>query len=208
MPPAIPFTSARNGAGLVNDAIKKFLTLREGAGKFHKKLLGDVDPFHCWADWLSKVWRKDHAGIRKEYGATLDYVHGKWLDRSGCCSKAALSESAGGASGEDLVPPELSYDLMGDVSEEAFIRPLAVVRHMTSATLTLSYPDATTTTGTAGVPQAKELPHLFAQFVGRVSSALNPSDPFRAGPDDSALLALAVGLFAGQHCSRRLHIAL
>jgi hypothetical protein len=58
------------------------------------------------------------------------------------------------------------------------------------------------------VPQAKELPHLFAQFVGRVSSALNPSDPFRAGPDDSALLALAVGLFAGQHCSRRLHIAL
>ena len=207
--PLIPFAGARkNGATQVNDTLRKFLALREGAKRYHKKLIGDVDPYHCWADWLSKVWREDHQGIRKQYGTTLDFAFGPWLDRSGCRSKAALSESAGGASGEDLVPPELSYDLMGDVSEEAFIRPLAVVQHMTSATLTLSYPDATTTTGTAGVPQAKELPHLFAQFVGRVSSALNPSDPFRAGPDDSALLALAVGLFAGQHCSRRLHIAL
>ena len=207
--PLIPFASAhKNGATQVNDTLRKFLTLREGAGKFHKKLSGDVDPYHCWADWLSTVWREDTAGIRKEYGATLDFAFGPWLDRSGCRSKAALSETSGSASGGYLVPPELSIELMGDVAEEAFIRPLAVVQHMTSATLTLSYPDATTTTGTAGVPQAKELPHLFAQFVGRVSSAPNPSDPFRAGPDDSARLALAVGLFAGQHCNRRLPIAL
>jgi len=142
----------RNGKAQVDDAVRKFRAARADARRFHKAAIGDVDPDHCFCDWLGKVGAGDAAGIRKEYGRTLDYAFPDVLDRTGVRSKAALSESASGLSGGYLAPPELADELMGDVSEEAFVRPLARVIDMASASLNLPWPDATTTTGTAGVP--------------------------------------------------------
>ncbi len=142
----------QNGSAQVNDAVRKFLVARENARRFHKGEIGNVDPDHCFGHWLSLVGRGDWRGIAKEYGKTLAYVHSDHLDATGVRSKAAMSASTGGPSGGYLVPPELAIDLMGDVGEESLIRPRAMIAPMTSSTLDLPYIDATTTTGTSGVP--------------------------------------------------------
>jgi HK97 family phage major capsid protein len=151
----------------VNGALRKFAESREGARRFHREKIGRVNPDHCFADWIFKVANRDEAGIRKTYGDSLQREFGERiytdrrgkvvhlasdLDSSGVRSKAAMSVSGSGAVGGYLVPPEVRDELMRDVSEEAFVRSEATVVPMRSATLDLPLPDATTTTGVAGVP--------------------------------------------------------
>jgi len=152
----------------INSALKGFAEAREGSRRFHPQRIGKfLNPQYCFADWLFRVATKDDKGIFETYGESLHKEFGEkiirdWLGRpckresilkpDGIRSKAALSESAGGAFGGYLVPPELRDDIMTDVSEEAFVRPVAVVVPMASATLQLPYPDALTTTGISGVP--------------------------------------------------------
>ncbi len=139
----------------INGALRNFATEKANARKFHRQTIGkDVNPDCCFGDWLWKVAHRDYGGIRKTYGASLDKEFGSWLDETGCRSKAALSVSAGGASGGYLVPQQLRDSIMAAVVEDAIIRPRAKVVKMDSATLLLPLPDATTAPSAAGIAYA------------------------------------------------------
>jgi HK97 family phage major capsid protein len=111
--------------------LRAFLDERSQARKFHADTIG-ADPSHCLGDFLVRVATKDRRGLETVY-------------------KTALSESTGGTVGGYLVPQEVRLDLFRTVAERAIIRPRALVVPMTSATLDLPLPDATTAQS-AGTP--------------------------------------------------------
>lgn len=119
-----------SGDRQINAALGRFAQARAGARRFHAELLGrDVDPGHCFGDFLTRVARRDTAGIEKEYQTFR--------------TKAALAEHSG-VSGGYLVPKDLYADLLDDVSEQAIVRPNAMVLPMKTLTLDVPLPDATT----------------------------------------------------------------
>lgn len=129
-------TNPTNGSGQVNDLLAQFMAAREGGRRFHAKRIGlDVDPEHCWADFLCRVAAGDRAGIEKEYGVT----------------KAAMAETSGVVGGY-TVPIDLRLDLMKDVSEESIFRPRAMVVPMTASQVQLPLPDATTAQSAGTAP--------------------------------------------------------
>lgn len=133
------------GTDGINETLGRFREAREGARRFHADAIGEgVNPSRCFADFLARVWDDDRGGLEKVYGPCHNH------DGHHPVTKAALSES-GGATGGYLVPPDIRYDLMKDVAEDALFRPRALVVPMASATCDLSLPDATTpqTAGTA-----------------------------------------------------------
>jgi HK97 family phage major capsid protein len=122
----------------VDKTLRDFAAAREEARRFHPEVVGrGVDPGRCLGDFLLRVKNADAAGLEKVYGSYR--------------SKTALAEG-GGTTGGYLVPPELRYDLMRDVAEFEVLRRFgALVVPMTSSTLNLPLPDATTTGG-SGIP--------------------------------------------------------
>ena len=113
----------------VNRALAAFGDARSQARRFHGEALGkDVDPSHCFADFLMRVQANDDRGLEKTYGSVR--------------TKAAMAESTG-TTGGYLVPASLRLDLMADVAEEAIVRSRALVVPMTTAVLTLPLPSAT-----------------------------------------------------------------
>lgn len=126
----------------MNDAIhhtlNNFAEAQAGARRFHADALGKgVNPDHSFGDWLRLVMARDDGKLEKKYGSVR--------------TKTALSESAGGTSGGYLVPQELRLDLARAVASKSIFRPSALVVPMTSATLELLLPDATTVQA-SGVP--------------------------------------------------------
>lgn len=122
----------------IHDALDSFLEARQGARRFHGERIGrDVDPEHCFADWLDRTRQHDSAGIEKTYWSKVE--------------KSALRESSG-AHGGYVVPPDLSVALMRDLSTGSLFRKLgAYVHPMRSLTCDLPLPDVSTAPTAAGV---------------------------------------------------------
>ncbi len=118
------------------DGLQAFGEAKEGARRFHREALGEVDPDHCWGDFLLRLFKRDHRGLEKSYQAQR--------------TKTAMGESVG-LTGGYTVPTELRYDLMRDVGEESIFRPRALVVPMKSNTLLLPLPDAVTVPAAAGI---------------------------------------------------------
>ncbi len=134
----------KDGGADVLKALKRFATAVQGSRRFHRELIGrGVNPEHCFGDFLLSVARARSKNFVEERA-------GK--NRLDSAYKTAMSVTASGATGGYLVPSELHEDLMHDVAEEAFVRPLAIVMPMATQTLILPWPDAETATGSAGVP--------------------------------------------------------
>lgn len=142
---------AYNASQHLNGGLARFGAAREGARRFHKAAIGDVDPSCCFADWLLRVARNDVAGIDKVYGHWLpDGVRSGPNSDLGYVAKTMMSTGASGQTGGYLVPQQLYDELLVDIAEEAIVRPRATVVTMKSATMLLPLPDSTTVPGAAG----------------------------------------------------------
>ncbi len=123
----------------VSQQLARFADARSQARRSHAGDLGaGVDPYRCLGDFLLLVSDRDDALLEKRYGSVR--------------TKAALSAEGGGATGGYLVPATLRDDLMGDLAQEALIRPRAIVVPVTSDTLDLPVWDATTAQGKGIAP--------------------------------------------------------
>ena len=120
----------------IDAALGAFQAARQQARRFHGEAIGrNVNPSHCWADFLTRVKGGDTRGIEKEYGPEV--------------IKAAMGETSGSTGGY-TVPIEFRYELMQDLAEESLFWPRSTVVPMKSATLQLPLPTATAVQ-TAGV---------------------------------------------------------
>lgn len=123
----------------VSKALLKFASARSNARRFHREAIGDdVDPDYCFGDYLLAVALDNQPLLEKRYGATK--------------AKTALSASGGGPTGGYLVPEQLRDDLMGDVAEEAIIRPRATIIPTRELVVELPYWDASTTASQGVAP--------------------------------------------------------
>jgi HK97 family phage major capsid protein len=122
-------TATAEGSAAVDRGLRRYARAL-GSGRAVRRALGrDVDPDYCLTDFLWRVRAKDEDGLGRVYQAER--------------TKAPLGQTSG-PSGGYLLPPDLHLDLMGDVAELALVRPRATVVPMSSASLLLPLPDATT----------------------------------------------------------------
>lgn len=141
------------GIAEVHNALDRFQETREGARRFHGDIIGrDIDPEHCFADWLSLVRDNNSAAIQKKYWAKVE--------------KGALNEVSATAGGY-TVPPSLSLDLMRDLSTGSLMRRHgAYVQPMQTLQCHLPVPDVSTVQAAGVAPY----------FGGFLMSWLSQSD--------------------------------
>jgi len=122
----------------IHDAVDRFQESREGARRFHEQDIGkDVNPWHCFSDFLALVRRGEKGTIEKRYWSKV--------------SKTALAESSG-PSGGYTVPPSLSDALMRDISTGSLFRKFgATVVPMSTRQVELPMPDVSTPPAAAGI---------------------------------------------------------
>ena len=107
----------------VNKAVNRFLAVRSGSRRFHREAIGpDVDPQHCFADFLSRVRLDDHRGLEKHYQ---------------CYSRKAAMNETSGLTGGYLVPVELQYSILESVAEQSIFRPRAFIQPMSTREILL-----------------------------------------------------------------------
>lgn len=126
--------SVLKGSERVTKALTRFLDVRSGARRFHRKEIGDVNPHKCFGDFLSRISRNDRKGLDSVYQAK------------------SVTNEASGVQGGYLVPQELQDHLLMDVSDAGLFRSRAHCVEMNSLTLDLPYLDATTAPSATGVP--------------------------------------------------------
>jgi len=131
---------------MIDDAVRRFLTVKEGARKFHRKEIGDVNVDCCFGDFVATIAGTANPYSRAACIKRLETNYG----HDPIKVKAAISESSGTIGGY-LVPQQLEYELMETVEELAIFRQFCQVVPMESATLDLPLPDMTTAPTTAGV---------------------------------------------------------
>lgn len=153
---------ASNGAA-VNRGLRRYAEARERGASAVRKALGDAEPDYCLTDFLYRIAIKDEATLKATYGAAR--------------TKTSLSATGGGSTGGYLVPTELRLDLMRDVGEESIFRPRATVVPMTTGTLELPLPDATTARS-AGV--APFFGGLQMSWTGEAQTRQETEPSFRA----------------------------
>lgn len=123
----------------VASALAKFLGAREGARRFHAQDIGQVDPNWCFADFLTRVQKRDTVGIEKVYGPE--------------CVKTAMA-STSGATGGYLVPTAIGEDLMFEVAEKSLVRPRATCVDMPTQEYKLPFTNVITAQSAGTSPLA------------------------------------------------------
>jgi HK97 family phage major capsid protein len=126
-------TGAARPLDQTEQAVVRFLTEQQGARRFHKATIGDVDPEHCFADFVSLIW--------KAAGNPPNSHDARTLLESRYHCKAAMGETSGQVGGY-TVPIELRHDLEEDASEFAIVRPRALSVPMFTNELQVDLPDA------------------------------------------------------------------
>jgi HK97 family phage major capsid protein len=122
----------------MNKALDRFATARQGAKRFHAETIGaGVNPARCLGDWLTRVRKGDHRGIKRYYPTS---------------KKTALAESSG-TTGGYTVPVDLQETLIRDLSTGSLFRQYgAYVRPMRTATLELPVLDVVTAQAAGTAP--------------------------------------------------------
>jgi HK97 family phage major capsid protein len=124
--------------GRVHNALDSFQESREGARRFHRRDIGDVDVNHCFADFLARVRMDDRRGIEKAYWSKV--------------TKGAMNEASGTAGGY-TVPPDLSVGLMRDISTGSLWRRFgALTIPMKTQTTVVPMPDVSTVQAVGTAP--------------------------------------------------------
>jgi HK97 family phage major capsid protein len=140
----------------IHAALDRFQTVRQGARRFHRQTIGDVDPDYSFGDFLSRVRRNDRTGIEKSYGPE-------------CVKNVGAMNEVSGSAGGYTVPPELSDVLMRDISTDSLFRKHgATVFKMTTQQANFPMPDVST-------PQAAGISPYFG---GMQLSIVPDGDPF------------------------------
>ena len=137
MTPAVA-TPGTNGSRQAEYGLRRYAEALSAPRKVRQRLLGpDTDPDFCLTDFLFAVRRHDEPRLKSVYGATR--------------TKAPLGQASGPAGGY-LVPERLNLELMRDVGEDALVRPRAAVVPMTTSSVRLPLPDATTAPSAGTTP--------------------------------------------------------
>lgn len=133
--------------GSVNALLRDFLDAREGARKFHGRVIGrGVDPDRCLTDFLVCVAMAGCGDpMRRAAGV-------KRLGDVYAVTKTAMGESAGGTVGGYVVPQDVGMRLWQTVAEQSLFRGKALVVETDAPEVTLPLPDAVTAPGVSGVP--------------------------------------------------------
>lgn len=147
-------------------ALLDFEEAREGARRFRRARVGDVDPEYCLCDFLARVRAGDRRGLEKVY-------------------KAALSEDYGSVGGY-LLPVELSTQLYDVIAEKALVRPRARVVPMGRLTTTVPVPDYATLQSSGTSPFFGGMKFTWTQTGTESTRTLTETEPAWRGVELTA----------------------